>query len=176
MLLQLVQTGRYDLPGGTQIRDSMMTSVRTWNELIRKVQSMEYEEGWDRIDHSIPLNPVQAQPHQPALSQKQWRSSPPTSPPSFLRPSSQKSFFVTETSAPATVQSPSHQEKFKQPGKILRDPTWDLYHSTTDQSMKRIKKTMPTKSCNAKFKQARQTSLQSIGMGGVIKIKGVNIL
>ena len=74
MLLQLVQTGQYDLPGGTHVRDSTMTSVRTWNELIRKEQSMEYEEGWDKIDHFIPLNPVQAQPHQPALSQKQWKS------------------------------------------------------------------------------------------------------
>ena len=34
MLLQLVQTGHYDLPGGTFVRDSTMTSVRTWNELI----------------------------------------------------------------------------------------------------------------------------------------------
>ena len=35
MLLQLVRTGWYDTPGGTNIRDSTMTSVRTWNELMR---------------------------------------------------------------------------------------------------------------------------------------------
>ena len=35
MLLQIVRTGLYDLPGGTRIRDSTMTSVRTWNELMR---------------------------------------------------------------------------------------------------------------------------------------------
>ena len=88
MLLQLVQTGQYDLPGGTHVRDSTMTSVRTWNELIRKEQSMEYEEGWDKIDHFIPLNPVQAQPHQAALSQQQWKLS--------SSPSLQESFFATE--------------------------------------------------------------------------------
>ena len=35
MLLQLVRTGQYDLPGGTRVRDSTMTSVRTWNQLMR---------------------------------------------------------------------------------------------------------------------------------------------
>ena len=62
MLLQLVQTGQYDLPGGTFVRDSTMTSVRTWNELIRIEQRGEsQEERRDKIDHFIPLTPVQAQ-------------------------------------------------------------------------------------------------------------------
>ena len=94
MLLQLVQTGQYDLPGGTFVRDSTMTSVRTWNELIRKEQcrerSIEYEERWDKIDHFIPLTPVQVQPNQGSsalfnqpnetvtylCNQQPWKSSP----------------------------------------------------------------------------------------------------
>ena len=42
MLLQIVRTGLYDLPGGTRIRDSTMTSVRTWNELMR-IEAQEAE-------------------------------------------------------------------------------------------------------------------------------------
>ena len=42
MLLQVVRTGLYDLPGGTRIRDSTMTSVRTWNELMR-IEAQEEE-------------------------------------------------------------------------------------------------------------------------------------
>ena len=41
ILLQLVQTGQYDLPGGTFVRDSTMSSVRTWNELMRVEQQEE---------------------------------------------------------------------------------------------------------------------------------------
>ena len=35
MLLHVVRTGQYELPGGTHIRDTTMSSVRTWNELMR---------------------------------------------------------------------------------------------------------------------------------------------
>ena len=119
---------------------------------------MKYEEGWNKIDHFFPLNPVQAQPHQPALSQKQWRSSPPTSPPSFSRPSLQKSFFATEISEPVTVRLRLHREKFRQAGKIFEDPTLDLYHNMTDQSNEKDKKTMPTKSSNAKFKENKRAN------------------
>ena len=38
MLLQLVRTGQYDLPGGTRVRDTTMTNVRTWNQLMRVEQ------------------------------------------------------------------------------------------------------------------------------------------
>ena len=38
MLLQIVRTGQYDLPGGTRVRDSTMTAVRTWNQLMRAEQ------------------------------------------------------------------------------------------------------------------------------------------
>ena len=38
MLLQVVRTGQYDLPGGTVVRDSTLTSVRTWNQLMRAEQ------------------------------------------------------------------------------------------------------------------------------------------
>ena len=166
MLLQLVQTGRYDLPGGTQIRDSTMTSVRTWNELIRKEQSMKYEKGWDKIDHFIPLNPVQAQPHQP----EQWKSSLHTSPPSSSRPSWRRSFFATETFVPATVQLPSHQERSRQPGRILRDPNCNVYHSTTDKNNGKDKKTMPTKSksksSNVIFKTSAPNQSPVDGKGG----------
>ena len=136
---------------------------------------MGYEEGWDKIDHFIPLNPVQAQPHQPAQSQKQWRSSPPTSPPSFLRPSLRKSFFIIETSVPATVQLPSHQERSKRPGRILRDPNCDVYHSTTDKNNGKDKKTMPTKSksksSNAIFKTSAPNQLPVDGKGGLLNIR-----
>ena len=44
MLLEVVRTGQYDLPGGTEIRDSTMSSVRTWNELMRvEQQQLEKE-------------------------------------------------------------------------------------------------------------------------------------
>ena len=152
MLLQLVQTGQYDLPGGTYVRDSTMTSVRTWNELIRKEQSMEYEEGWDKIDHFVPLNPVQAQPHQPALSQKQWKLSPSPSPSFSWRPSLQESFFATEIFEQKNTPARSHREESRQTGRISKDPTLDEYHNTrTDQSNER--KTMPTNSSKTKFKE-----------------------
>ena len=38
MLLQVVRTGQYDIPGGVRIRDSTLTSVRTWNQLMRVEQ------------------------------------------------------------------------------------------------------------------------------------------
>ena len=51
MLLQLVQTGQYDLPGGTFVRDSTMSSIRTWNELMRVEQQEERsQEEVDKTD------------------------------------------------------------------------------------------------------------------------------
>ena len=38
MLLDIVRTGQYDLPGGVRVRDSTMTAVRTWNQLMRVEQ------------------------------------------------------------------------------------------------------------------------------------------
>ena len=34
LLLNLVRNGVFDVPGGTQVRDSTMLSVRTWNQLV----------------------------------------------------------------------------------------------------------------------------------------------
>ena len=45
MLLRLVQTGQYDLPRGTFVRDSTMSSIRTWNELLRVQQQEERSQG-----------------------------------------------------------------------------------------------------------------------------------
>ena len=47
MLLQVVKTGYYDLPGGTFVRNSTMSSVRTWNELMR-VEQQEEERNQDK--------------------------------------------------------------------------------------------------------------------------------
>ena len=38
MLLQIVRTGQYELPGGTRIRNTTLSAVRTWNELMRVEQ------------------------------------------------------------------------------------------------------------------------------------------
>ena len=55
MLLQLVRTGWYDTPGGTNIRDSTMTSVRTWNELMRvEMQDPDLEENSRSQESSSP--------------------------------------------------------------------------------------------------------------------------
>ena len=166
MLLQLVQTGRYDLPGGTQIRDSTMTSVRTWNELIRKEQSMKYGEGWNNIDHVISPNSVQKQPYQP----KEWKSLLHISPPSSSSPSWRRSSFDTETSAPATVRLPLLQEEYRLPGRALRDPECDEYHSTTDKTNGKDKKTMSekskSKSSDAIFKPSAPNQFPVDGKGG----------
>ena len=62
MLLEVVRTGQYDLPGGTEIRDSTMSSVRTWNELMRvEQQQLEKERSHsaktsdrqDKTDHRV---------------------------------------------------------------------------------------------------------------------------
>ena len=50
MLLQIVRSGQYDFPGGTRIRDSTMSSVRTWNEFMR-IEHQE-EESADEIMRS----------------------------------------------------------------------------------------------------------------------------
>ena len=44
MLLQLVQTGQYDLPGGTTVGNSTMPSAKTWPELMQ----VEQQEGRSR--------------------------------------------------------------------------------------------------------------------------------
>ena len=172
MLLQLVQTGQYDLPGGTYVRDSTMTSVRTWNELIRKEQSMEYEERWDKIDHFIPLNPVQAQPHQSALFDQQWKSSPSPSPSFSWRPSSQELFLATGTLEPKNTATRSPQGRSKPVGKTTEDPTLHEYHTykqNTDQYTETERKTMPIKSSKTKFRENMRASLpvQSMGRGRV---------
>ena len=115
MLLQLVQTGRYDLPGGTQRRNSTMTSVQTWNKLIRKEQSMKYEEGWNKIDHFISLNTVQKQPHQPEEWKQYWLH---TSQRSSSLPSWRWSCHAIETFAPAIKQLPLPPEEFTLPGSL----------------------------------------------------------
>ena len=62
MLLQLVQTGQYDLPGGTFIRDSTMSSVRTWNELMQvEQQEGRSQEEVDKTDLRVFFTSVQAQ-------------------------------------------------------------------------------------------------------------------
>ena len=72
MLLQVVRTGSYDLPGGTRIRDSTMTAVRTWNELMRVEADEETGPGGDKTDQGVYLVSVQPddhalQPDDPAL-------------------------------------------------------------------------------------------------------------
>ena len=156
MLLQLVQTGQYDLLGGTFVRDSTMTSVRTWNELIRKEQcqerSMEYDERWDKIDHFIPLTPVQAQPHQFNQSservtylcnQQSWKSSPYPSQSSSWPQSSPKWSSAIEILEPKSIATRSPRGRFKPVGETTdeerKDPTFDEYHTHMER------KTMTTK-------------------------------
>ena len=170
MLLQLVQTGQYDLPGGTFVRDSTMTSVRTWNELIRKEQSMEYEEGWDKIDHFIPLNPVQAQPHQSALFDQQWKSSPSPSQSSSWLQSSPGWSSAIRTSEPKNTVTRSPRGRSKQVGRITEDPTLHEYHKykqNTDQYTEKERKTMPTKSSKTKFKENMRANPVSSRWEGV---------
>ena len=129
MLLQLVQTGQYDLPGGTHVRDSTMTSVRTWNELIQKEQSMKHEEGWDKNDRIISLNLVQEQPQL-----EEWKQS---SPPPLSSPSRRKSYHTLEAFAPAINQSPLHPEESTLPGRASSDPgdpKFDEYHRSKDKT------------------------------------------
>ena len=52
MLLEVVRTGQYDLPGGTEIRDSTMSSVRTWNELMR-VEQQQLEKERNQSDKTL---------------------------------------------------------------------------------------------------------------------------
>ena len=75
-LQQLVQTGQYDLPGGFSVKDSTMTSVGTRNKSTRMEQRRERSQGErrDKIDHFIPLNPVQSQTLQ-SPSEQPTRSS-----------------------------------------------------------------------------------------------------
>ena len=129
MLLQLVQTGRYDLPGGTQIRDSTMTSVRTWNELIQKEQSMILEEGGDKIDHSISLNLV--------LEQPQLEEGKQSSPPPMSSPSRRGSHYTIKTFVPNNNQLPSHPEESTSLGRASSDPgdpKFDEYHRSRDKT------------------------------------------
>merc|ERR1712142_623029 len=44
MLLQLVQTGQYELPGGTTVGSSTTSSAKTWPELMQ----VEQQEGRSR--------------------------------------------------------------------------------------------------------------------------------
>ena len=71
----------------------------------------------------------------------------------LLGSSLQKSFFATEIFEQKNTPARSHREKYRQAGKISKDPTLYLYHNMTDQSDKKNKKTMPTKSSKTKFKE-----------------------
>ena len=109
---------------------------------------MKYEEGWDKIDHFISLNPVQKQPHQP----EEWKkSSLHTSPPSSSSPSWRRSCHAIETFAPAIEQLPLPPEEFTLPGRASSDPgdpTMDEYHRSADKTKPngQDKKTMSEKS------------------------------
>ena len=172
--LQLVQTGQYDLPGGTFVRDSTMTSVRTWNELIRKEQcrerSMEYEERWDKIDHFIPLNPLQVQPHQglSALFNQPWKSSQSPSQLSSWPQSSPGWSSVIETTEPKSSVTRSPKGRSKPVGETIeeKDPTLHEYHTHTQNTER---KTMTTKQNKTKFRKSMRASLpvQSMGRGRV---------
>ena len=58
MLLRLVQTGQYNLPGGTFVRDSTMSSIRTRNELPRVEQQEERSQ--DEVDKTSTDNQIVA--------------------------------------------------------------------------------------------------------------------
>ena len=74
MLLQLVQTGQYDLPGGTFVRDSTMSSVRTWSELMRVEQQEERsQDEVDKTDQKVFFTTVQTQ--SPTNKLPGWTSS-----------------------------------------------------------------------------------------------------
>ena len=61
-MLQLVQTGQYDLPGGTIIRNSTMSSAKTWTELMQvEQQEGRSREEVDKTDLRAFFTPVRAQ-------------------------------------------------------------------------------------------------------------------
>ena len=143
-----------------------MTSVQTWNELMRKEQSMKYEEGWNKIDHFISLNTVQKQPHQP----EEWK---PfllhTSQRSSLSPSWRWSCHAIETFAPVIDQSPLPPEEFTQPGRASSDPSdpgdpdIDEYHTHQRTRPSLMDKQTKSKSKSSESKvsnPARQPVLQ----------------
>ena len=95
------KTGRYDLPDGTQKKNSTMTSVQTWNKLMQKEQSMKYGEGWNKMDHFTSLNTVQKQLQQP----EGWKFSPLTSQRSSLLSSWRCSYHATRIFVPPSEPS-----------------------------------------------------------------------
>ena len=107
---------------------------------------MKYEEGWDKIDHFISLNPVQKQPHQP----EEWKqSSLHISPPSSSSPSWRRSCHAIETFAPAIEQLPLPPEESTLPGRASSDPgdpEFDEYHRSKDKTNGKDRKTMSEKS------------------------------
>lgn len=123
MLLQVVRTGQYDLPGGTVVRDSTLTSVRTWNQLMRaehqdpdlaeSMQNQDKSEQWQQKSSvsnkssASPWSPSQPSPPEPSsgteISKKQ---NPPQTRPSRGR--SEKTFFVTHGNFRPRVGGISH--------------------------------------------------------------------
>ena len=114
------KTGRYDLPDGTQKKNSTMTSVQTRNKLIRKEQSMKYGEGWNKMDHFTSLNTVQKQLQQP----EGWKPFLPLTPQrSSLSSSWRGSCHATGISAPPSEPSLLLPEEFMQPRRASSDPS-----------------------------------------------------
>ena len=116
MLLQLVQTGQYDLPGGTFVRDSTMSSVRTWNELMRVEQQEERsQEEVDKTDQRVFFTPVQTQsptnklPRWTSLSSPALFSSSQSSLPGSY--SATKSLGTRSTSTPSTGTPPTRRQQ-----------------------------------------------------------------
>ena len=73
MLLQLVRTGQYDLPGGTRVRDTTMTNVRTWNQLMRVEQQdpdLAEKENHPSQPDVVDLNPPVSQHRKNKVSGK----------------------------------------------------------------------------------------------------------
>ena len=63
MLQHLVQTGRYDLPGGFFVKDSTLTPVGTRYKTTRMEQHQEGSQGerWGKFNHFVSPTPIQSQ-------------------------------------------------------------------------------------------------------------------
>ena len=96
-----------------------MTSVQTWNKLIRKARSMKYGGGWNKIDHFTSLNTVQRQPQQ----QKGWKFLPPTPQRSSSLSSWRGFCHVTRISVPPSEPSLLLPDESMQQRRASSDPS-----------------------------------------------------
>ena len=114
MLLQIVRTGQYELPGGTKIRNTTLSAVRTWNELMRvEQQESERSEITQRLDKSQISQEEATVSKEPATR--------------VLYSTAVQSGGLSSSSAPQLLSSPPNQAPERR-FCDSQDPTFDEYH------------------------------------------------